>query len=72
MIATAVSLVRHAGKIPLSEFINIVRLNRTLLTSCSPLFCPGSSIESGSLEKSHLVVVEDVCLRSANIWVYYR
>jgi hypothetical protein len=72
VIAAAVDLVRGASQVSFSEFPYFIGGNGTLFTLRLPLFLPGSPIQSNCSEKSPLVVIKDIRLASANIWVYHR
>jgi hypothetical protein len=60
------------GQVSLRELLYPVRGDKALFTFHLPFFLFGSSIYCNRFKKSSLIVIEDVCLRSANLWIYLR
>ena len=72
METAALSFVRHTSKVPFGEVLNVVGIDWTLFAPGSLLFHSRCSVQCRSSHQRHLVVVEDIGLRSADVWVYYR
>ncbi len=70
MVTATPGLIGKTVQVSFSQLLDLLGANGTLLTLGSPLLLPGSSIQSSRLKKGCLVIVEDVCLGSANIRVY--
>lgn len=67
--AAPVSLVWHASQEYFGQFLDIIRVDASLPAFGSPFFGPGCPVKSCRPAKSVLIVVEDICLRSADIRV---
>ena len=72
METAALSFVRHTSKVPFGEVLNVVGIDWTLFAPGSLLFGSDSPVQSRGSHECHLVVVKDIGLRSAGVWVYYR
>ena len=70
MVAATGCLVREASQVSFSKPVNIVRVDWPFLSPGALLFGSDSPVQSRGSHQCHLVVVEDVALRGANLGIY--
>lgn len=68
--AASLSFIGHSSEIPLGQPFNIVGVDWPFLPPGSFLFNSGCPIQCSLFHQRHLVVVEDIDLRGANIRIY--
>jgi hypothetical protein len=67
MVAATATFIRSAGQVSLSQPLDLLGANGTLLPLGPTLFLLGSSIEGNRSQKGRFVMIEDVRLGSADI-----
>jgi hypothetical protein len=72
VIAAATGLVGQTSQISLIELLYVGGTDRPFLMFGFLFFCSGSPVHGGGSSEGVLVVVEDVCLGSADGRVDYR
>jgi hypothetical protein len=70
METSASAFIRQVEQIFPSEPLDPVRVYWPSIPLCSLLLHPGGTVIGGGITQGHFVIIEDVSLRSANVWVY--